>query len=167
MFSGRSGVGTAGSNSPESPKTPRAAPGLQNLHLPSTRIVIPYLNRTYSQNTTPAASPRSSRHPYTSIDSRSITPQSSRQQTEPGAVSRPSQSRQNSQRARRFVGVDPAELHLAELAEAGRRRRRQKSRAPERKCFPQIKNRKIRSKILSCFISGLVRNPSCSRNLSA
>ncbi len=137
----------------ETPKTRREPLGLRDL--PSTRIVIPYLNRTYSQNNTPVVSPQSSRHPYTSIDTRPLTPQSLREQAEP-VVSSPPSSRQDSSRARRFVGVDPAELHLAELAQAGRRRRRRKTRASKRACSPHIKNRKIRSKILSCFISGLV-----------
>jgi hypothetical protein len=57
------------------------------------------------------------------------------------------------------VGVDPAELHLAELAETGRRRRQRKARERERRCMPKIKNKKIRAKILSCFISGLVKIP--------
>jgi hypothetical protein len=155
LFSGRSSVGARGrSQSPESPKEPRQQLGLGRL--PSTRINIPYLNRTNSATNTPLASPRSIRNPFAPISNRPVTAQSLRQETEQSHVANPPQVRRSATQNRRFVGVDPAELHLAELAEAGRRRRRQKTRNTERGCGPKIKNRKIRSKILACFISGLV-----------
>ena len=154
LFSGRSRVGTPRSRTPESPKTPRLALGLGNFS--STRLVIPYLTRT---NTNPSPSP--TRHdPHSPISSRPITAHSLRQQTTILPTSSvPPHVRQNSHSARRFVGVDPAELHLADLADSGRRRRRNKTRQREPRCAPKIKNRKIRAKILSCFISGLVRIP--------
>ena len=158
LFTGRSSVGTARSHSPESPKSPRYALGLQNLS--STRINIPYLTRTTtipnsSNESTSTTSPESPHSPTTPISTRPITPNSLRQQIQHPAVSTlPSHVRHNS--ARRFIGIDPAEQHLAELAEQGRRRRRHKPRSKDRRCAPKIKNRKIRSKILSCFISGLV-----------
>lgn len=155
LFSGRSRVGAPRrSESPESPKEPRQQLGLHGL--PSTRINIPYLNRT--NTSTPLPSPRSIRsfrNAFTPISSRPVTDQALRRETEQAQVANPPQIRRSSTQNRRFVGVDPAELHLAELAHAGRRRRRQKARNAERGCGPKIKNRKIRSKILSCFISGL------------
>jgi hypothetical protein len=160
LFTGRSRVGLPRSQSPESPKTPRLALGLQNL--PSTRIHIPYLNRTSStgsnRSTRPnTAVPRPSRNPLTSFTSRPITPRALQQEARvPSHTTIPPPIGRSS--GRRFVGVDPAELHLAELAHVGRRRRRHKSRnrRADRRCGPKIKNRKIRQKILSCFVSGIV-----------
>ncbi len=160
-FSGRSRVGTPRrSRTPESPKTPRHTLGLQDL--PSTRLHIPYLTRTNSigsvRDSSPLASPRSLRSfrlPFTQLTSRPTTPSTLRQETRRTSVETLF-PRAHQNPGRRFVGVDPAELHLAELADTGRRRRRQKARRPERRCAPKIKNRKIRAKILSCFISGMV-----------
>jgi hypothetical protein len=165
LFTGRSRVGLPRSQTPESPKTPRLALGLQDL--PSTRIHIPYLNRTSStssnRSTRPnTAVPRPARNPLTPFSSRPITPRALRQETRDFTdTTIPPPVRRSS--TRRFIGVDPAELHLAELAHAGRRRRRQKSRnrQAERRCAPKIKNRKIRQKILSCFVSGLVGYQVC------
>jgi hypothetical protein len=159
LFTGRSSVLLPRSLSPESPKTPRLALGLQNL--PSTRIHIPYLSRTSStdssRSTRPnTAVPRPARNPAP-FSSRPNTPRALQEETQNSPTTTiPTPVRRSS--GRRFVGVDPAELHLAELAHVGRRRRRHKSRnrRAERRCGPKIKNRKIRQKILSCFVSGLV-----------
>lgn len=167
LFTGRSSVGPR-SPTPDSPKTPRFVLGLPNLS--TTRLNVPYLTRTPSvphrSNTQrsnasqTASASQTAESPTTPISSRPIIPNSLRQQIEQPAVSAvPSHVRHNS--ARRFVGVDPAEQHLAELAQSGRERRRHKRRArrdKERFCAPKIKNRKIRAKILSCFISGLVHS---------
>jgi hypothetical protein len=162
LFTGRSRVGRVRSQTPESPKTPRPALGLREL--PSTRLHIPYLTRTNSSRTSrnnsiSSVSRRSTQSPLTPISSRPLTPNSFRQQTQqhsrdPSTTNIPPPVRRPS--TRRFVGVDPAELHLAELAQAGRRRRKRKARNLERRCAPKIKNRHIRAKILGCFISGLV-----------
>ncbi len=168
LFSGRSSVRLQRSLSPESPKTPRLALGLQNL--PSTRIHIPYLNRTSSTNSSGStrpntAIPRPARNP-TSFSSRPITPRARQEESQNSPYTTlPLQVRRSS--GRRFVG-DPAELHLAEIARVERRRRRHKSRnrRAERRCGPKIRNRKIRQKILSCFVSGLVSCQWTSNTLS-
>ncbi|RDL38967.1 Uncharacterized protein BP5553_03307 [Venustampulla echinocandica] len=152
LFTGRSRVGGPRSQTPQSPKTPRLALGLDNFS--STRLVIPYLTRSNTVSSLPYHSP--------------VRPDHNGQ---PPATSRPSTStsrRQRTQRplnsttlprvrrpARRLVGVDPAEQRLAELAQSRRTQRRAKARKSERRCAPKIKNRTIRAKILSCFISGL------------
>lgn len=166
MFSGRSTVGAR--RIPESPKEPNQQLGLHNM--PSTtRIQIPYLSRRNSDVNTPLASPRSSRparsirNAFTPMRSRSSSMRSMsnslRQEQEAAQVPVPPPIHRSSSGARRFVGVDPAELHLAELAHSGRRRRKQRSRDPLGGFAPRIKNKKIRAKILSCFLSGLVRSP--------
>ncbi|TGJ78598.1 hypothetical protein E0Z10_g10165 [Xylaria hypoxylon] len=73
-------------------------------------------------------------------------------------------------RRSRFSGSDPAELHLAELVDGGRRqrehygrdnsgssRRRQRKEPPKKFlfCFPWVKSRRARALILRCFVSGL------------
>jgi len=76
----------------------------------------------------------------------------------------------------RFDGSDPAELHLAGLAETGRRRQQYRRREQRRRgaeegsrrvrsrkgppkrflfCFPWVKSRRARGLILRCFVSGL------------
>jgi hypothetical protein len=153
LFTGRSSVGTR-SSTPNSPKTPRPTLGLGDL--PSTRLVIPYLTRSASVRSE-SSSTRSLRSPNTPLSSRPATSNSLRQQTARSNISTiPPQVRHNSSR---FVRVDPAEELLAELAQDGRRRRKTKSRPRDRTCARKVKNKKIRSKILSCFISGLVRYP--------
>ena len=170
LFSGRSTVGPR-SPTPDSPKSPRFVLGLPNL--PTARLNVPYLTRSASNpsrsnsqrsNTAPAPSPaQPPESPLTPISSRPITPNSLRQQIQQPDVSAvPSHTRHNS--ARRFVGVDPAEQYLAELAQTGRDRRRRKRKHKERTCAPKIKNRKIRAKILLCFISGLVISPPGTLN---
>ena len=148
MFSGRSRVGRPRDAVPESPKTPRLPLGL-----PSTRLVLPFLSRTSTDSRRSlhrrSDSSQSERLPFNIPRSRPETPE-----TPPRDIPqlRPLPRRHST---RRFVGVDPAELHLAELAEAGRRRRRRNTRTI-RMCGPQIKNKKIRAKIISCVVSGLV-----------
>lgn len=151
LFSGQSAVGTA-SSPPESPKTPRLALGLNNLSL--TRLVIPHLSRP-----TLVHSPQSpqSLPPATASDtaatSHPFSPSSLLQQPDqPNIFVLPSRSRHNS--TSRFV--DPAEQQLAELVNEGRQRRN-KTHQTNRRCGPKIKSKKIRSRILGCFISGLVK----------
>ena len=165
LFSGRSTVGPR-SSTPDSPKSPRFVLGLPNLS--TTRLNVPYLTRSVSnpsrsnsqRSYASRAAPilQSPQSPLTPISSRPITPNSFREEIQhPAVFAVQSHVRQNS--AQRFVGVDPAEHHLAELAQAGRERRRHKRKQKERTCAPKIKNKKIRAKILMCFISGMVSFP--------
>ncbi|KAG9235115.1 hypothetical protein BJ875DRAFT_374899 [Amylocarpus encephaloides] len=159
LFSGRSRVGALPprGNTPDSPKTPRLPLGLGNFS--STRLQIPYLSRTNSISSihSPIRS-QHSRNPSTSSNRSSPSNPLRREIRHiPDNTVVPSGLPQAQyQPPRRFVGVDPEEQHLAELADAGRRGRR-KSPSGHRTlfCGPKIKNRKIRSKILSCFVSGL------------
>lgn len=189
LFSGRSSVGlpTSHTHTPDSPKTPRLQLGLGNFS--STRLVIPYLSRSNTSSSVRSLNrPEHGAHPSVdstrtsnslrretrriptntpSFDAPPALPQA--QQSQPRAY-RPREPRseehnrlqQERSRPRRFVGVGPEEQHLAELATVGRTRRRNKSPGkPERRCAPKIKNQQIRSKILSCFISGLVIALNC------
>jgi hypothetical protein len=151
MFSGRSTVGNA-SSPPQSPKTPRLELALNNIS--STRLVLPHLSRT---TTTPSPQSPHSLPQYTPTiealaSSRPTTGNSLREQSRQLNTSAlPSHYRHNS--THRFV--DPAEQHLAALVGEGRRRKH-KTHEIERRCGPKVKNDKIRAKIWSCFVSGLV-----------
>jgi len=172
---------------PESPKTPRPIPtprpilGLSNM--PTTRLNIPFLSRSrsdarsYSRSesrlnsrTESRAQSRNSSHTAVPPAQSPLSPYSANTPSALGSVptnvwhrqiqqldlSYPRRHRRQSS-SRRFVGVDPEELHLAQLAEVGRRRRdKQRPSKSERRCAPKIKNRKIRSKMLSCFVSAIV-----------
>jgi len=155
MFSGESRVGrqriSVIGSALESPKTPRLVLGLQNFS--STRLAIPYLNRTSislpSSPVVPSPPPAPSRSP-----SSAQSPQHSLQTTTIYVV--PSRGQRNSPR-RENIGVEPADVHLAELADIGRRRRRKgKSKKSRRQCGPKFKHKRIRAKILTCTISALV-----------
>ena len=157
LFVGRSVVGRDEERDavPETPKTPRLPLGLQRL--PSTRFNLPYLNRTTTASSVRSAvspSPRTDippPSPNTPISARPITPNSYTEMRQ--SMSIPQPAMQSSSRP--FIGVDPEEQHLAELAERGRRRRRKRSRRPTtRRLFPNMQNRKVRSKAISCLLSG-------------
>ncbi|KAF7887435.1 hypothetical protein EAF00_009729 [Botryotinia globosa] len=182
VFSGRSSA-EARSPSPESPKAPRLV-GLSNL--PSTQIHIPGLttSRSSTRRNSAAAEPilpryEERRPPPVATRSNSRLSQS----TQLPAVSSPISTippRVRRRSERRFLSVDPAEQHLADLADRGRRRRgtprgtqengrgcepriRNKRRrgTPRRTqesgrgCAPRIRNERIRQKILHSLISGL------------
>lgn len=157
LFTGRSTIGRAEERDPvpETPKTPRLPLGLQTL--PVTRFDIPYLTRSTTSSSTRSAAPVTTSRtdvpiasPDTPISARPITPNSySAMQMTMGG---PQPTYQSSSRP--FVGVDPEEQHLAELAATGRRRRR-RTRQARPAWVPNMKNRKIRSKALGCLLSGL------------
>ncbi|RAL64106.1 hypothetical protein DID88_003294 [Monilinia fructigena] len=129
-------------------------------NLPSTRIHIPGL--TISQSSTrrnsAAAEPTLPRHE--NLLPPVVTRTNRRSQfTQPPAISSPistipPQVQRRSER--RFLSVDPAEQHLADLANRGRRRRgtpRGQMKVEER--VPRIRNKRIRQKIVHSLISGL------------
>jgi hypothetical protein len=161
LFSGRSRVGSQHrSHTPDSPKTPQLPLGLGNFS--STRLNIPYLSRSNSGSSirTPIRAEHSPRSPIFAQQAAAPLRRETRRIPENNTVvpSNLPQAHYNPPAARRFVGVGPEDDRLAQLAETGRRRRRNKPRSATRRCAPKIKNRKIRAKILSCFISGLVRH---------
>ncbi|KAH6649177.1 hypothetical protein BKA67DRAFT_662091 [Truncatella angustata] len=140
----------------DGPKTRRFRVGLPNLSRTGTRS---------EQN-------QSSSHDSSSVDSDETEsrPSLQRSRTERFPVVVEPQlahSRRDSTsgRSRRsFRGADPAEMHLADLAETGRRRRRrngstgtQQRGQPKRflYCFPWIKSRRVRSQVLRCFVLGM------------
>ncbi|QSZ33296.1 hypothetical protein DSL72_002884 [Monilinia vaccinii-corymbosi] len=159
LFSGRSSVG-ARSPSPGSPKAPRLV-GLSNL--PSSRIHIPGL--TISQSSTRrnsiAIEPTLFPHeesPLAPVVSRSANRLS--QSTQAPAASSPISTippQVHRRSDRRFLSVDPAEHHLAELENGGRRRRETPGRTDEssRTCTPRIRNKRIRQKMVHSLTSGL------------
>ena len=159
MFSGESRVGrrraAIESDEPalESPKTPRFILGPQNFS--TTRLAIPYLNRPSMSlpsspiSPSPPTAPRLAHSPQPPLPA---PPQESTSSTV-----RPSRTRERHQSPRREdVGVEPADAHLAQLADIGRRRRKGKSKSRDRRCELRFKHRRVRAKALTCVISGLV-----------
>lgn len=143
MFSGRSSVGTP-SSPPDSPKTPRLP--LDPNNLSSRTEPAPDYSRYSSQ---PAANPLP---PTTTRPAATHTPQ---QRPVYSGIS--ILSFQTGRRPPRPF-VDPEEQQLAELANEGRRRRH---KTPvEKKCFPKIKSKRTRSKMVTCVVSGLVNTYS-------
>ncbi|PQE25644.1 U5 snRNP complex subunit protein [Rutstroemia sp. NJR-2017a BBW] len=151
LFSGRTSIREARSVAPESHKAPRL-PGLGAL--PSTRIVIPGLNsnRSSTRRSFSSTAPVLPQHEDPSLpppfNSRPASRFSQSTQLPPVSTIPPTVHRRSE---RRFVGVDPAEQHLADLVDDGRRRRRRKSRSRQ-KCLPRIRNKKIRQKILLTLV---------------
>lgn len=111
----------------ESPKTPHFALGMPPL--PSTRLHLPNLARTWTQgsNGPPTAASQRGAPPVPAAAAGVAEPVPAL----PADMFRtqaPSASRRSS---RRFQGADPAELHLASLVEDSRRRRRRQRRRGE------------------------------------
>ncbi|KAH8808078.1 hypothetical protein F5884DRAFT_677414 [Xylogone sp. PMI_703] len=151
LFSGESRIGSRRSRRPETPKPPRLPFVLPNMS--SIRITLPHLHHTRSNLSVSSQASTSPLSPHDPPTQRPISTDSFRE-LQRQATTMPAHSRSDSRR--RFVGVDPEELYLAHLAEAGRSRRKTKNREKEYRCAPKIKNRKIRNKIVSCFISGIM-----------
>lgn len=151
MFSGRSSVGSQ-SLSPESPKTPRLPLGLNNLS--STRLAIPHASRLATTSSPHSLHPSSRSSTETEIltSFQPTAPEPVHQHRAYNGISVLSVQTRH-QTGRRFV--DPAEQQLAELANEGRRRR-PKTHNVERRRSSRVKKPRLRSKILTCFISGVV-----------
>ncbi|KAM3071442.1 hypothetical protein ACMFMF_007913 [Clarireedia jacksonii] len=155
LFSGRASSGETRSPTPESPKAPRL-PGLGGL--PSTRIFIPGLtsHRSSMRRSISSTAPVLPQHEDPSLPPPPFNPRpasrfSQSTQLPPISTIPPTVQRRSE---RRFIGVDPAEQHLADLVNDGRRRRRRKSHSRQ-KCLPRIRNKKIRQKIVSSIVSGI------------
>ncbi|KAI0121027.1 hypothetical protein BJ170DRAFT_157373 [Xylariales sp. AK1849] len=158
-------------NEDDSPKTPRFH--VRRPSLPSIRLQHPSLSRTWSRGESGRESPRGTAPSLPRDDEARSSLQRTRTDRFPvvaepqPAHSRPTSSGSNTSGRRQFRGVDPAEMHLADLAETGRRRRQRgdsdvsregrQGEKPKRflYCFPWIKNRRIRSQVLRCFVSGI------------
>jgi hypothetical protein len=124
----------------------------------SASITLPHLFRTATAPATlstpsSAASPDAPFPAHTPIISRPITPNSLRdiQRT----MSLPLPVTQGSSRP--FVGVDPEEQYLADLAARGRRRQSKRARGARRRrsCVINFKERKVRSKVIACCLSAI------------
>ncbi|KAI1204268.1 uncharacterized protein F4807DRAFT_465839 [Annulohypoxylon truncatum] len=144
----------------DSPKTPRFNLGLPNL--PSTRLHLPNLTRTWTRGSSGPAS--RSQTPQPPSESAPQTPLPRIQVDGPPTVSEPPPAHEGPDMGRsRFRGADPGETHLVDMVDRGRRRRGGQSRRHEPGerlkrflfCFPWIKSRRMRSYILRCFVSGI------------
>ncbi|KAK7995337.1 hypothetical protein PG990_014110, partial [Apiospora arundinis] len=182
----------------ESPKSPRFNIHLTNM--PSTRLHLPNLARTWTRGSSGPPTQPSSPHdfgqqdggagPRPSMQEARPRPsmqqqQQQQQQAQPELLPvieepQPAHSRQGEQRSsfmRRFRGADPAEMHLADMADRGRQRSRRHHghsdgsasgrmdsdpstghQPPKRflYCFPWVKSRRVRNQILRCFVSGML-----------
>ncbi|KAK2043222.1 hypothetical protein LZ31DRAFT_468696 [Colletotrichum somersetense] len=164
------GVQRLGDEESGQPKTPRFNLGLPAL--PGTRLHLPHLTRTWTAGSNgPDSRPNSIQRLPNQGNETSADPSLPRTGGAPAApvampapVARVSRS-ESTGRRRMFSGPDPAEMHLAQMAQDGRRRRRHAHRRqhvnhderhPKRflLCIPWPKSRRMRSQILRCFISG-------------
>lgn len=152
LFTGTSVVEVT--TTPDGPKPSRPELALQYL---STTGILPRPSRAA---TAPATSSRSSStaspdnlSAYTPMTSRPITPNSLRDAQR--AMSLPLPQTRDSSRA--FIGVDPEERYLADLAARGRRRQAKRARGGKRRrsCVINFKDRKVRSKIIACCFSAI------------
>lgn len=129
-----SGDNTDGATDVDSPKTPRF-PRLGVPNLPSTRLNLPHLTRTWTQGSNgPPSRPATAQH-HTDWTGRPVSPARTRfpvaASVVPGVAEPvPAVPAEHAQRTRgRDRGFsDPAEGQLAALAEDGRRRRRRHRR---------------------------------------
>ncbi|OTA90381.1 hypothetical protein M434DRAFT_369744 [Hypoxylon sp. CO27-5] len=170
LFTGRSRTGGQNQRNeddgPEddSPKTPRFNLGLPNM--PSTRLHLPSLTRTWTRGSSGPTSPTHTQR----LPEPPIRPALSRTQTEQiPVISEPApsygidNSRGTDTGRSRYQGADPGETHLADAVNRRRRRRHHRSRRHEHNerpkrflfCFPWVKSRRIRSQILRCFVAGI------------
>ncbi|KAK8079056.1 hypothetical protein PG994_002863 [Apiospora phragmitis] len=178
----------------ESPKSPRFNIHLTNM--PSTRLHLPNLARTWTRGSSGPPSRPPSLHeaeqrsgggggddPRPSMQLEWPQPSVQQQQSQPERLPvieepQPARTRRSEERSnfmRGFRGADPAEMHLADMADRGRQRTRRRDRSdaaasgsdidpatgrqpPKRFlfCFPWIKSRRVRNQVLRCFVSGML-----------
>ncbi|KAI9817238.1 MAG: hypothetical protein M1827_001351 [Pycnora praestabilis] len=157
FFTGTSAVRSrSGSISASSPKTPRL--GLPAMS--SSRIDLPHLQRSPSpsrglRSTAQSAIGYDALPPSHRVRAANTTESVQRSPRLPEQARPPSPTH--------FIAVDPAEQHLAALADDGRRqqhKRRRRTRRrelkPGRICFWTVKDPLIRRKIINCVVSGVV-----------
>ncbi|KAK8029943.1 hypothetical protein PG993_011234 [Apiospora rasikravindrae] len=181
----------------ESPKSPNFNINLTNM--PSTRLHLPNLARTWTRGSSGPPTRPSSVHEAEQRggggggdDPRPSTVQSEwprptmqeQQGQQPDRLPvieepQPARTRQSEEGRSSFMqhfrGADPAEMHLADMADRGRQRTRRRDRsdgsasgrasdpatgrrAPSHFlfCFPWIKSRRVRNQVLRCFVSGML-----------
>jgi len=131
-------------------KTPRLE--LPPQEFSSTSIILPHLLRTATAPAT-LSSPSSAVSLNNTFPAHSITANSSRdiQRT----MSLPVPATRSTSRP--FIGVDPEEQYLADLAARGRRRQSKRARGARsrRCCVINFKDRKVRSKLIACCLSAI------------
>lgn len=154
LFTGTSVVEST--MAPEGRKTTRLELPPQDFS--SANITLPHLFRAATAPPTlsapySAVSPNTTSPARTPITSRPITPNSLRdiQRT----MSLPLPVTQSASRP--FVGVDPEEQYLADLAARGRRRQSKRARGARRRrsCVVNFKDGKVRSKVIACCLSAI------------
>jgi hypothetical protein len=145
----------------ESPKTPRFT--LRTPTLPSTRLHLPHLTRTWTTGSNgPESRPATARPATARNGDRQDLPSEPRFASIPTvAEPMPAASGDYNQARTRSLGFEGADLAEGRRRQ-GRRGRRELSNEglsgrPKRFlfCFPWVKSRRIRSQILRCFVSGL------------
>ncbi|KAF6839017.1 hypothetical protein CPLU01_02031 [Colletotrichum plurivorum] len=153
----------------DSPKTPRFSLGPPTL--PGARLNLPHLSRTWTNGSDSTHSRPSSATPPNraapdvlpeAYMARAGVPRAPSVAL-PAPTARHARS-ESRNRTGAFTGPDPAEMHLAQMAQEGRRRRRHRQRSQQQDgggypkrfllCLPWVKSRRMRSQILRCFISG-------------
>lgn len=163
-----------------SPKTPQyvgSTPSMTSMQLPS----LQWLETRQDGANGPVASRLSQPPSYddasrqyseVAVPAAAVTAQRVRSQS---AGSQASDRSERRRQQRRFDGADPAELHLADMAEDGRQRRRRRSQLQEQQqqqqsssasakarpkkflfCFPYVRSHQMRAQILRCSVSALL-----------
>ncbi|RYP70735.1 hypothetical protein DL771_005230 [Monosporascus sp. 5C6A] len=184
------GSSRASDDWPKTPQLPSMPPA--RLDLPTNNIGRTWVRESSGQLLPPRHETAPPQQPPPLPSSSAESPASRRSSVSslantaqyPGvATPQPARQRSESGGRRRFEGPDPAELHLAALADSGRRRNRhrhrhrhertqsgsRRSRGHHRRgvgdkevpgsflfCFPWVRSRRMRAQILKCFVSGLL-----------
>jgi hypothetical protein len=154
LFTGTSVVERA--TLPEGRKTARLELSPQDFSSASITLPHPFRVTTAPATLSTPSSAASNDSPFpthTPLTSRPITPNSLRDMQR--AMSLPLPATQRSSRL--FVGVDPEERYLADLAARGRRRQSKRTRGARRRrsCVLNFKDRKVRSKVIACCLSAI------------
>ncbi|KAK3347218.1 hypothetical protein B0T25DRAFT_460643 [Lasiosphaeria hispida] len=153
-----------GRDNDESPKTPQFRIGVQDL--PSTRLHLPNLTRTWTQGSNgPPSRPGTAARPSTSRGREEVERPAPavvgrrrvrRSRGESGSGSREGSGEGSEQRgSRRRRRRREREAATQGEAEGSQRSERRPTPKHFMFCLPWIKSRRIRSQILRCFVSGM------------